>query len=745
MCVLSNGLFGLHHMLKRVLDRIDSANHTSSNDTKADTTNDTTDSTTSTISTNNITSSSPPLATLPRLPSLRALLSTLPSTPPPFVATAPLPNHAATVTTVGGGYLILDCGLPALTLTEKVQTALQKEEKEVWLSAARSLQADNQNDAVEKKESGEVTVGHAGNKDGEWKALKAAGELLIHILAVLPVLTAQSLTQPHPGSSTSPAHAAQAVPLPFAFEGDLMRALFHPAASIAWHQSRAQSVLLSESLTALLHVTPPRWRLNGFAELRSLVSRVVETRLSMLGDSAVTTSLAIADDQLTVVMDELKSRERKAVQTAQNMQLRRLLHALLPKLYSLHKYLENNATPTPQQQQQIQHQQSTTARTQVGQAVTTLLASPPLGAFYPLPTQQMLAHMYPLCGGVFPDKIAEDRFTCNDCAKRTDHQFKVVKTFVSKYASDPTLFRDIHQASLVHARTGGDVSGTGGGGFVFGLPGVVRQLNMKDDAVINAISDYVVSHAYKRLFVECPTADYRNSVDLSVIRQIFPTWASFYLHINSPPSREADIELMRPFVKAIEDDAKTESLPADQRPTTSRVQEASRDVGLSALKHPNAHKVPYLGETTLLSAVIDLRRFINERSCKAKLKALASLRQTLSQVLQTSTLAMLPPSAPGSSDYPTPHSAGGSMPFEFAHLTYAAKSGIHTTTTSLSTLGATPQIPEGSPHTPAGYEDPTWVDPGSLRLNDSAGSAEDYMFALCYVIITTQPKNLLST
>ena len=404
--------------------------------------------------------------------------------------------------------------------------------------------------------------------------------------------------------------------------------------------------------------------------------------------------------------------------------------------------------------------------------------------------------MVPLCGGVFPDKVQEDRFTCSDCCRRVEHQLKVLRSFVSRYAGDTTLLRDILAASTPASRGGAVDSGAnGGGGFVFGLPAVAPQLSLKEDKPAGLVADYVVAHTFSKMFVECPTADYRSSVDVAVLRHVFPSWAAFFTYMNTQPSRDHDVQLMRPFVDAVleasgaaqaaaampapspsassasSSAAAAASLP---RSLTDSVRACAEALQASARSSPHWRKAPFLGEITLRSAAADLERFVSERSLRAKLRALNSLRNTLATALHTATLVTLPHSAPGGVDRPAALAPAQALPFNWLGFNRAAgepsTASLGAANPAALGLGAAyepiPASPaaaaaaaaaasaaaisgtasaaaaSGSPEGPV----PAYSVLGSeLRGSDAAGSAEDFMLAVCYVIVAAQPKGLLST
>jgi len=110
----------------------------------------------------------------------------------------------------------------------------------------------------------------------------------------------------------------------------------------------AVATLMLESCNRLEHCTPAPLRARGFGALLDHLLVQFESRVSSLRKGQLARHLMVIQGMLDEYTERLRARERATVDAFNNMQVRNLLTATLPKIRALRKYLakrDSDAVP----------------------------------------------------------------------------------------------------------------------------------------------------------------------------------------------------------------------------------------------------------------------------------------------------------------------------------------------------------------------------------------------------------------
>lgn len=602
----------------------------------------------------------------------------------------------------GGSYLVLELSLPVLRMVSRNRQQIADEETAFWTRAIDMLQSRAEATASRGPQVGDENF---KSESGQWRHL---AELLMYLLSILPPLSTLSyakvaatfhefLAKSDSDPSSQPTQLFDMATKGLADDAKGLKgllysspwlALVYAAAVVAWRQTSvsAQFTVLVEVLEALGSALPansdPEAVSRKLSTLLSLIRNLLEERSR--STSTLVTSLALAEEQVAMVSDDLRLRERRCSNVMQQLQARRLLAHILNRLYALHKFFDHNSAVTPKQAEQakLQHQrlcqciQAVATQNdralqgldvpnlqQIVAAANFMLKSP-LSAFSPLPAFELLSHVAPMCGGVFPADLASEKFICSECVRRTEKVGNVVRQFMAKYVADPAVIKTLLNGPEPTPGAGpatpstASLYGTGSGGLVRGIAGgALPQLKLDESGpVATMATDYVIAHVSSKLLMDCPSAEYRSTVDLAVLRMLFPNFASFYLYMNQKPTLVADFALLKPFLFAVEEEQNESVTSNDSESSkpklsaTQRIELVRAQIVLNTLAHPEAHRVPFIGQNTLVQCVREVRKFLSSRSPHAKLRALYALRSNISTILNTPSVASQPPMAFSSAD-----------------------------------------------------------------------------------------------
>lgn len=109
----------------------------------------------------------------------------------------------------------------------------------------------------------------------------------------------------------------------------------------------AVATLVLESCDRLQHCTPAHLRSSGFGALLERLSAEYATRINTLQRGQLARHLMVIQGVIDEYTEKLRMRERSVVDAFNNMQIRNLLTATLPKIRALRKYLAKRDADAP--------------------------------------------------------------------------------------------------------------------------------------------------------------------------------------------------------------------------------------------------------------------------------------------------------------------------------------------------------------------------------------------------------------
>ena len=414
------------------------------------------------------------------------------------------------------------------------------------------------------------------------------------------------------------------------------------------------------------------------------------------------------------------------------------------------------------------------------------------------PASGSIAADHPQCAGACPDNPSLDRFLCSLCSRLLERRRGLVKSFMNKYVIgegvviSSTGTKDGNGSAGVAGGGSGVASinafavpegGSSGGGInssssqsLFVSVGTGPPLDIRESSIACDIQDYILSSAYSELFVRCQKAEEAWYGKMVKLRRFFDgNFVQFYVYtqfLDLFPSSAATAAggatsddaleqwrqwkgrmVMSNFVDAspeespeVEDGASAGEGAVLKRTRSFNTEDPSSQSDPSRLElsgHPpitlqlpggktKTIRVPYLGIHPIGKAYQLLRSLDSEVKPKKKLDVCVQVRTLLLGTLGTASFTSL--SAMGAASAASSAGSPSSL----------TSSNLHSRILSMSPFSSTSSTASGGFSAANFHPLHPSNDASSVPDGIEAGSVEDYMAALSYTLLLSNPPFLIS-
>jgi hypothetical protein len=413
-----------------------------------------------------------------------------------------------------------------------------------------------------------------------------------------------------------------------------------------------------------------------------------------------------------------------------------------------------------------------------------------------------VASFIPTCSGSCPDSAAQDRFLCAGCSRLLERRRGLVKSFLVKYVVGEGIINlgvpPVAQNgnTNIFAPTADNTSTANNPNAPPTLisVGVGPPVDMRDPSPLAPsalVQDYILSACYPELFVPCITADSHFHSQLTKIGHMVQyDFIQFYVlmqvldHVSDPftalecwekwrdgSTGRSDIQPLQPGgVMQL----------ATQGVSDGEVNWEQVGVRLGLMGHPTVYidlpegnvrnnsdglssressncssssirrhsiRFPYVGTRPFLPAVALLHELDGETRPRGKLAIMSAVRSALLTTLAVSSFSELSDAIKRDNRTSAEEIEGETEPDETnSASTVPAFDASHSDAASIQQ-----HLAGLSPFTPADSISSSSCDKSSgvhisstLSEDISAGSVEDYMSALCFLLVVSAPPLLLS-